>query len=185
MLVTTTSGRRYRAGHSANGRSHQSGTTILEVMVAVVVFSIGLLGVGALLTSAIRGNNSAHKRTVAQTLAASMESRMSRNSIATWAGTYNGTYGGSAGSSECDTIACNPTQLAIADAILWGQQLADALPNGTGTITCVDAAVLPAGSDGYPPYRGRCLMDISWSEAGDVGSAAPESIQTFSYVAQP
>lgn len=166
-------------------RSLQRGATLLEVMVAVVVFSIGLLGVGAMLTSAIRGNHNSYLRTQAQTLAASMESRMSRNSIATWALLYNGTFGAGGGSVECDTQSCSPAQLATADGVLWGQQIADTLPNGTATIACATAAALPPTADGYPPFRGRCLINIAWVEAGDIGSANPEVIQTFSYMAQP
>ena len=164
----------------------QTGMSLLEVMVAVVVFSIGLLGVGALMTSAIRGNHTALQRTTAQTLASSMEARMARNSLAIWRGQYNGTYSGGGGGVECDTQFCVPAMLAAADGALWGQQIADALPGGSGSIACVANAVLPAGIVlGNPPYSGVCQLTISWTELGDEGSDDPTTVQTFVHNTQP
>lgn len=156
-------------------------------MVAVIVFSVGLIGAGALLTSAIRGNHSALQRTTALTLASSMEARMARNSLATWAGQYNGTYG-AGGSTQCDSQSCTSSQLAQADGALWGQQIADALPGGSGTIACANNGALPAlvpGARIKPPYSGTCQITISWTEKGDEGSAAAVSTQTFVHNVQP
>lgn len=169
---------------NAPGRNTQRGLSLLEVMVAVVVFSIGLLGVGALMTSAIRGNHTALQRTTAQTLASSMEARMARNSLSIWRGDYNGTYSGGGG-PECETQFCDPAMMAAADGALWGQQIADALPGGSGTIACLNTAVLPAGTVGSPPYSGMCQITISWTELGDEGSADPTTVQTFVHNTQP
>ncbi len=167
-------------------RRYQGGLTLLEVMVAVVIFSIGLIGTGALLTSAIRGNHSSLQRTTALSLATSIEARMARNSPATWQGLYNGTYTGSGSGQECDTSACTDAQLAAADVALWGQQISDALPGGTGTIQCQNGGwVLPAGAIGKPPFGGICQITITWTELGDEGSANPTTAQTFLHVAQP
>ena len=173
--------------NSELNRGRQSGLTLLEVMVAVIVFSVGLIGAGALLTSAIRGNHSALQRTTALTLASSMEARMARNSLATWLGLYNGTYS-SGGSAQCDSQSCTEAQLAQADGALWGQQIADALPGGSGTIACINAAALPALAPGVrikPPYSGTCQITISWTEKGDEGSSAAVSTQSFVHNVQP
>ncbi len=50
--------------------TNSSGFTLIEVLIAIVVFSVGLLALSALQTSAIRGNSSAYSLTDT-TLAAS------------------------------------------------------------------------------------------------------------------
>ncbi len=51
---------------SAIWNSHQ-GFTLIEVMIGMVIFAIGILSVAAMQTSATRGNNSANKTTRAFT----------------------------------------------------------------------------------------------------------------------
>jgi type IV pilus modification protein PilV len=53
----------------------QAGFTLLEVLVAVAILTVGLLAVGAMQTSAIGGNLSAHRTSEAITLA---QDRMER-----------------------------------------------------------------------------------------------------------
>lgn len=50
-------------------RARQSGVTLIEVMVAVLVFAIGLLGVAALQGLSLQGGQSAYYRTQATNLA--------------------------------------------------------------------------------------------------------------------
>jgi len=50
-------------------RSNQEGFTLLEVLISLAVFSIGVLAVVALQTSAIQGNSSANHMTEASILA--------------------------------------------------------------------------------------------------------------------
>jgi len=57
----------------------QSGFTLLEVLVAILVLSIGLLGLAGLMASSIRNNHSAYQRTQATWLAYDMIDRMRVN----------------------------------------------------------------------------------------------------------
>ena len=54
----------------------QSGTTLIEVLVAVVVLSIGLLGIAGLQLSALRNTQGAYERSAAVILANSLAERM-------------------------------------------------------------------------------------------------------------
>src|SRR4051794_861854 len=49
----------------ASRKSQMSGVTLIEVLIAVLVMAIGLLGIGALQATAIRNNQAASERTQA------------------------------------------------------------------------------------------------------------------------
>ncbi len=50
-------------------RDNNSGFTLIEVMIAMVILTIGLLGTAALITEIIRGNQISNRVTTATTLA--------------------------------------------------------------------------------------------------------------------
>jgi type IV pilus assembly protein PilV len=57
----------------------QKGISLLEVLISVLVLSVGLLGLGGLQLYALKGSNDAHFRTVASFLAADLADRMRIN----------------------------------------------------------------------------------------------------------
>ncbi|QBL10202.1 type IV pilus modification protein PilV [Rheinheimera sp. D18] len=65
----------------------QRGVSLLEVMIAVLVLGIGLLGVAALQSSGVRNVQSAHERTVATLVAHSLGENMRANVAAERLGT--------------------------------------------------------------------------------------------------
>jgi len=109
----------------------QSGFTLLEVLVAVLVLSIGLLGLAGLLASSIRNNQSAYQRTQATWLAYDIVDRMRVNRPAALASDYDTTLGTPA------NCAANPTlsgSMAAQDLTGWKTLLACALPAGDGAV---------------------------------------------------
>lgn len=178
--------------------SRQRGISLIEVMMAVLIFSIGLIGLASLMVMATRSNHAAYLRTQVVFLANSMAGRMSANPIGVWNGDYNNaSYPVAAGSIGCAaSAACDPADLATHDQRLWSDQLRTFLPSPTATIDCGDV-----GSAGYdpssqlamrPPYGGTCKMTIAWNEqgAGDnkgTGNDASKAsaTQTFTWEFQP
>lgn len=67
----------------------QRGATLIEVLIAVLVLAIGLLGVAALQTSALRGNQSAFERSQAVIHTYSMLDAMRANANVARQGGYN------------------------------------------------------------------------------------------------
>lgn len=67
----------------------QVGATLIEVLVAVVVLSIGLLGLAGLQATSIQANQGAYYRSQASILAADITDRMRANRKAVLAGDYN------------------------------------------------------------------------------------------------
>ncbi|MCF6288493.1 MAG: type IV pilus modification protein PilV [Proteobacteria bacterium] len=159
--------------------SKQQGFSLVEVMIAVVVFSFGLLGIAGMMTVAVQSNHSGYMRSQAINLTSSINDMMSRNYFALWQGTYNGTYSGiiniSGTSGICDTgDGCADIELANRDTQMWGSMISQALPNSSGEIDCVNIgannALVGAGGRSTP-YLGLCTITIRWSESNQTGSS--------------
>jgi type IV pilus assembly protein PilV len=108
-----------------------AGFTLIEVLIAVVVLSIGLLGLAGLQTTGLRNNQDAYARTQATTLANDMADRIRSNIAGFTAGNYDNT---ATLTANCETnTGCNPQQMAQNDTARWNQALA-ALPSGQGGV---------------------------------------------------
>lgn len=128
------------------------GFTLLEVLIAVVVLSVGLLGLMGLQAMGLRNNHSAYLRTQATWLSYDMADRMRANKSGVGTGAYNGnvnmksidTGKDYSSAQNCRTISCTPAELAPYDAAQWKQNFANAvLPSGSGTVTGDGAAGTP------------------------------------------
>ncbi len=81
----------------------RNGFTLLEVLIALLVFSFGLLGMAGLLAVSVQTNHSAYLRTQATFLAQGMADRMRANNLGLWnngsatASAYDGTTTSTAG----------------------------------------------------------------------------------------
>jgi type IV pilus assembly protein PilV len=172
--------------------SNQRGTSLIEVMMAVLVFSIGLIGLAGLMVMASRSSHAAYLRTQVTFLASNMANRMSANSTGVWKGDYNSdNYPLGATEDRCaEGAACNSAALAAHDQKLWSSQLKTFLPDPSATVQCSVAAIggiNPAPDlSRKPPYGGNCMMTISWNEqgAGDQNHRG-NGVQTFAWSFQP
>lgn len=111
----------------------QRGFTLLEVMVAVVVLAIGLLGLAGLQATATRFNDSAYQRSQATTLAYDIADRMRANrEVALTGGGYLSAVQNPA--PACAVLGAPAGTLAAQDLAAWRNALACTLPSGTGSI---------------------------------------------------
>lgn len=119
-------------------RRHQDGFTLLEVLVSVVVLSIGLLGLAGLQASGLTNNNSSLQRTQATLLAYDMLDRMRANFDGVRAGHYDAiTAGSETDPSSCFAVStgCTVAEIAAFDNFDWGLKLGQLLPMGHGSVT--------------------------------------------------
>ena len=172
-------------------RASERGFTLIEVMTAVVVFSIGLIGLGLLLTSAVRSNQVGFQHTQASFLAEAILDRMRSNIRGVWANNYNGTYSSATGtpSNQCtNATPCRTAELALRDAWAWGKMVGNMLPGGTGTVLCERTAGVPVPTasqlQSVPVYDGICTITIAWTEKTE-GNDAAGVAQQFQWVVQP
>lgn len=113
------------------------GFSLVEVLVALVVLSIGLLGVASMQVQAMKYNTDAYLRTQATTLAYDLIDRMRANNV----GASNQLYVSNSGavptpSVNCDTQSCNTNQLATYDLSQWYNTLQARLP-ASATVSTV------------------------------------------------
>lgn len=160
----------------------QTGYTLLEVLIALIVFSIGLLGLGALLVSAVKGNHQAYHHSQAVYVAEAMADGMRANLAAVRAGSYNTgglitTHGG----SNCTN--CSPAQIAARDLGQWVEMANRRLPNGGIGINCTAGTFVSVPANAA--YDGICTITVGWDESGDVGQSESASARTFSWMVQP
>ncbi len=170
----------------------QRGFTLIEMMIALLIFSLGLMGMAALMVLSVKTNQSAYLRTQASFLAQSMADRMRAN--LGLINSYNGTYSyATAAADPCASGAvCAPATMVTRDRAVWSRQLVDSLPNPSAVINCNGNVLGGAPHAGASPYDGLCTLTISWDEAtlrrGQLNAApdaAPADLQTFAWVFQP
>ncbi len=163
------------------------GFSLIEVLVAVVIFTIGLLGAGALVLSSVRNTNNSHLRTHANLAIDAIAERMRANPRGVGIGAYNATFNATAPAITTPPYT-TVTQIANRDLRFVGQQLAQALPNGSGTVLCVINSGVGDYTNkdrGFPPIDGQCTVTISWTEVRDVDAAGFGGTQSFQLVVQP
>lgn len=113
----------------------QHGFSLVEVLIALAVLSIGLLGLAALQTVSLKVGHDSYQRTQATMLAYDIVDRMRANPVALAAGKYNNVLvGTNPGSTDCVSASCTTDQLADYDIRSWHSMLAAKLSQGQGTI---------------------------------------------------
>ena len=151
-----------------------TGFSLLEVLISLVILSVGLLGIAGLMTGTLKSNDSAYMRTQATSLAYNILDRMRANSPATIAWKYQFTMPAAAATganpTSCDTGACTSDQLAAYDLDQWEYELAHSLPQGRGSVTMAQT------SSGY-----GVTVKVLWndSRANQALGGAPAAV-TFS-----
>jgi type IV pilus assembly protein PilV len=108
----------------SGGARWQSGVTLIEVLVAIVVLSIGLLGMAGLQANGLKVGTSAIYRSQAAQAAYDIADRMMANQNQATAGSYSRSLG-----------AANPTGTTLADQdMLDWLAIVRRLPSGDGAI---------------------------------------------------
>lgn len=113
-----------------------SGFTLIEALIAMLVLAVGLLGLAGLQATSLRNNQSAYFRSQATQLAYDITDRMRTNNPKTLPPTY--IYNNQAATSDnCIANTCSSSQMVGFDLKQWNDQLAAQLPSGIG-IVCLD-----------------------------------------------
>ncbi|MDX1556880.1 MAG: type IV pilus modification protein PilV [Xanthomonadales bacterium] len=114
-------------------RRRQHGFSLLEVLVALLVLSIGLLGLAALQTMGLKFNTQSYQRTQAVLNAYDIIDRIRANPVGMAGGNYDD-IGISAAPPTLPTCPCSPAQMADYDIAQWKASLATLLTSGSGAV---------------------------------------------------
>jgi type IV pilus assembly protein PilV len=109
------------------------GFSLLEVMIALFVLSVGMLGSTAMM---LRGQTEATKTNYSSTatqLASTMAEMMRSNITGVNAGAYN-SLDSSVADPACISSGCSAAEIAAYDGYIWGWMLNEYLPDGSGDV---------------------------------------------------
>jgi type IV pilus assembly protein PilV len=116
-------------------RNRCRGLTLVEILVALVVLSVGLLGLAAMQTTSVKFTTSANQRTQAMALAYDIIDRMRGNRLAALNNDYIVAF-------ESPVPACGAFDgtgnLRDQDIAAWRNAMACRLPQSTGSVTRVN-----------------------------------------------
>lgn len=117
--------------------SPEQGFTLIEVLVAVVILSIGILGLISLESATLQSNQSAYYRSQANILVYDMADKMRSNRAAD----YEDFSGADQGGCTDVSSACDYKQMAKQDIYDWEDKLQNTLPLGSGAVSSVSSSV--------------------------------------------
>jgi len=147
----------------------QSGLSLMEVLMAIAILAVGLLGLAHMQSFGLLNVERAYQRSQATVLAYSMADKMRahvglpEDSVANLSRYLSSFMAPAAAEPVPDcksTTGCSANEMAENDLFEWNQQLTEQIPGATGTITLVD---------------GNYIVAITWDDNGDgvVDSADP------------
>lgn len=140
----------------------QKGFTLIEVLVAMVVLALGLLGLAGMQATGLKNNQDAYNRGQATQLAYDLADRIRAN--ATAIGTYTSIDPEDAdGNENCLGTGCTPAEMAENDLSEWYTDLTAVLPGSSGSIAVAGNVY---------------TITISWDDDHDGNSDNNPSFQT-------
>lgn len=122
-------------------RNTQIGVSMIEVLVAIMILSVGLLGLAGLQSAGLTHNQSANSRSTASMLAYGLLDSMRANKVIAEGGAYDIALGASPSGGSTMTSQ---------DINNWLNALAGSLPAGTGSVATVG---------------GRVMITIQWDDS--------------------
>lgn len=147
----------------AHRRTRLQGATLIEILVALLILSFGVLGMAGLQARALKGNQSAMQRTQAVMMSYYILDAMRVDRDKAKLLNYNtGSLTGTVIGPICNPAAITGTTLANNNVKHWIQSLKATIGNASDTSTC--GAIL-CDADGV------CQIQVSWDDtrAGGLG----------------
>jgi len=137
-------------------KASAKGFTLIEVLVALVIFAVGLLGIAALHIESLNAGRTALNRTQAVELASDLADRIRANRLAC-SDTGCAYEGAGVLNASCETTAgCTPAELAATDVFRWRARGTAQLPGFASAVDYTFRAGLP----------GLYVITVSWVEPG-------------------
>ena len=130
-----------------NTISASRGFTLLEVMIAILVFSFGLLGLGLLESLSVKTTQSSSFRSQATAMANSILDSMRANRTDVLAGNYYTDFS----SVTCASTDPTGSTTAARDLAVWKNLIACTLPGGLGQV--------------HFPGGNQVEVDIAWTDS--------------------
>ena len=152
------------------------GVSMIEVLVAIVVFSLGLLGLALMQIRGATFSKESGSRTAAIIGARSLADRMQANPTGVTAGAYVFNSSGTLPSyTDCSITTCTPAQVAGNDIVEWMQRLQSSMPTSSGAAM---AQVIDNKDGSY-------TITVQWSGQNVIQAGNETVADSFVYVPTP
>jgi type IV pilus assembly protein PilV len=150
----------------------QSGFTLIEVLVAVALTAIGLLGLASLQMTSMGGTQAGSERTQAAMLALDISDRMRHNIDAARDGEYDLDLGDIPDSATCRSVSadCSTADLAAADLSEWRTLVSASITGG-------DTSIATAASGNVTDVT----VTISWVDTRALDDADQQGQLVFEF----
>ncbi|SPA17467.1 putative type-4 fimbrial biogenesis pilV-related transmembrane protein [Cupriavidus taiwanensis] len=151
---------------SLRRRRMTRGLSLIEVLITLVITSVGLLGLAKMQAAALANTQIARGRSLVALQLESLAAAMHGNRGFWAAGTAPQTFtlagatvtdstgALSAAAPDCASVACTPIQMAAYDVQHWAADMAAHFPTYAATVNCSNDISRPI----------RCSLTASWSE---------------------
>jgi len=135
-----------------NPIARQRGFSLVEVLIALIIMSVGMLGIAGLYVQSMQAGRTSMFRHHAVTLAGDVADRIRANPRA------GISYAGLGADKGCVATGtdCNEAEMAAHDIFIWDQQVVDTLPNGDVAVAFDDTVVPPVYT-----------ITVAWDEPGE------------------
>ena len=143
----------------SNRRRSQFGSTMFEVLIAVLVLSTGMLGVAAMQSTTLRNSQSALQRSQAVMHTYAILDAMRANLDVARTNGYNRALG-------CTIPAAGG--LAATDINIW--------------MTAIQATLGPTACGGITCLANQCLITVRWDDGLGTAGSATQQLQTRSRI---
>ncbi len=140
------------------------GFTLVEVLVAVVVLSIGIFGLIGLQTAALKNNQEAYLRSQATVLIYDIADKMRSNMGADYTTASAVSHATSCVSYSGAATSCTATQIAERDLYEWDDSV---------------STILPSGSWGLSVSGGITSVTVNWDDDRD--SATSDAVMSMEF----
>jgi len=130
------------------------GFSLIEVLVALVVLCVGLLGIASLYVVTLQSSGSAISRTQAVNLASDLADRIRANRNVPDSYTFNGTATLTDQACVGSSASCTEAQMAAHDLFVWKRQIQSALPGSPVGTVALDETTVPR----------TYVITVSWTE---------------------
>ncbi len=135
------------------GLRRNGGFTLIELLVALVVLSVGLLGLAGLQAATVRNAYNGLLRSQVVIQERAILDRMRANRAQALGHGYDTSFGASAPTTTC-TSTCSASDMASADKGAWLNALRR-LPNGDGQISTL---------------AGAAVIEVRWTDSRQSGA---------------
>jgi type IV pilus assembly protein PilV len=168
-------------------KRYQHGFSMLETLVAVLIFALAVLGQAGMQMVSLSNNKGADVKSNALLLVDDLADRMRANREAVTGGSYNNPAAADLGCSAVHFLdrhptpaVCTPDSMAKDDVNDWNTMLSGLLPGGSGVV-CIDStpndgtsAAAPSCDNVGPNYA----IKVWWTEKQAASASNAVAIAT-------